>query len=290
MDFTNIKLQLFLLQSVLKRPVAYDKKNNKFYIIEKGKDGVFYYDLTSDGKVYFDLDNKDLIFANSNLAFLSEPAELSNDFPETGHPAELSEPAKTKNKLTALKYNLKDFSNLLDGFHKETAKDIYKLTIEILNNTHKKKVIEKTLMLYEKARKHAENQQPTDLNSLINIKNQLQGTRNKQKAIKKSVEKYKRKKAKRTTFFMFITALTVFFLVFFAIKKTPEPPKNTQTVQTITLTEKSILKAINDYEKQNNVKVYQWRRNKIVDFLQGKQMSGQEFNKLLDSLINKAWK
>jgi hypothetical protein len=176
------------------------------------------------------------------------------------------------------------------------SKKIFDLTVKTLQ-TKNQRVIDEVLSLYDQALKLADNPNHSDLNRLRKIKHRLETIYNRQRSANESrqvLEKHKRRRRiwqQIKLWSALIIALsgiigyTVLNVDFSFLAKKP-----VQQQTAVELDAFLIEQYINQWEQRTGQRVWQWRRQKIMEELNGRKMPMPQAEKIIDSLISKAWK
>jgi len=318
-DKNLIYILLLSLQNTVQSTVAYCPKEQMFVLVgERDESGqIPLYPLGSDtSQIIWTSSTSRLVFPPKELLQLKRSGQTSNkqaptnDYSDIDHDLtrettsvqtdfeqrSFKREPRTKQEIISY-YRLVDFSSFLPkGYLRDLSKEIFSLTVKTLH-TRNQKVIDEVLELYDKAMKLSDNPNHKDLNQLRKIKARLQTIYNRQQSANHNREEYKRRQSvKRKVLIFSFVALFSLLLVYFGLSGskawsfTRNFTQKSEQLHKILLTYSTVEQAIDNYEMQNNTRVWQWRRDKIHEQLDGKEITQETFDKMLDSLINKSWK
>ncbi len=178
-------------------------------------------------------------------------------------------------------HNLMTVSNQYSGELQARILTIEELTAELLNNTNKQSTIDGIIKLFNRSTLLANNQNIYELNKIIKT---LQGKLKQQLTMLQVNEKQKKKKIFTDKIKIYgtviIVGLGLIVALYFNIKKHLYNGNNPiysntdiEVKQTKIYTKTEITALINDYEKLHNVKIYKWRRSKIIEAFPDKKIT-----------------
>ena len=299
--------QTYILLSHLARrvygaPLSYVEKAGFFLVQRIGQETVlqpldddsttlFLESVEKKRKVYFLDSAKDVsLLVRNSVATLSEHNRNTVGTPSL-HIPESSEATK---KL-AEKYNLIDFSEKIDlPQPRQLAKLTYRLILEALAKAQKQKK-SKTKIITEYYRPALSAVEEKDFLALEHIKDDVVNYLGMQtRAIEsRQIQQAKKtlwKDVKRRLFWLSFGIVAVIFL--FVGRLLYRPTANTSAVNQVEviLQPADIENYIEKYEAQNNVKVYPWRRKKIIETLTDAELTQEQINDTLEYYIIQAWK
>ncbi len=200
----------------------------------------------------------------------------------------------------AEKYGIDDLSESYDNpYYKQILAEIRKLTIEAIERaTRNKKSKKQILLLWDKVRTQAEE---NDYLGLEGSRDELLKLAGKQKRgenaslireAKKEIREELWSKVVRTlkiwtTVIIFFTGLGLSFSFYLNNKILNTEKQTTEVKETVpTLTRERIAKAIDKHNQTGGTIIYQWRREKIIEYLLShySTLSEAELQKAVDTL------